>query len=155
MLSQLSNTIQIAPDDMQVDAVNTQMGTGSVGNNFNSQLEDAPPGDVTASRGEETDEEYGSWEGFGSSAYLFFSSQPVPLITRPNSLILPHPAVQISKIVQNKTKATSRKLLKEKISAGSRVQKTSAGKTSKKRKAPSVAEKYVADYLSSDSTQMT
>ena len=69
--------------------------------------------------------------------------------------VTPHPAMLISKTARDAPKNAPKNLSKEKVSAKPRKQNPSAGKTSEKRKAPHVAEKYVAHCSSCASIQMT
>ena len=106
-----------------------------------SQLNDAHLDDAAIDR-EETDDEYGSWGGFGSSAYL-----SLPSISIADLQILTCLATPVEKTAQSGMKK-AQKSLKDKIATKTGGKNPSAGKKSGKRKAPNVVEKYVAHRLS-------
>ena len=57
---------------MQVDEAELEAESNDAGGHPDSQLDDTHPDDAKSSK-EDTDDEYESWEGFGSSAHLFFA----------------------------------------------------------------------------------
>ena len=91
---------------------------------------------------EETDDEYGSWGGFGSSVY--FSLPSISIADLQILTCLVTPAKKTAQSGMNK----AQKSLKDKIAMKTRGKNPSAGKKSGKRKAPNMVKKYVAHHLS-------
>lgn len=116
------------------DSDDPQTEIGSIGSDSNPQLNSMP-----VSAMEDSDEEYETWEGFSSGAYL--SLQLIGASLHRGSYL----AVQTSEV--SDTESAPKNLSKRETSAKPTVRNASAGKMAEKRKAPRIADKYVAHHL--------